>query len=68
MYCTHFTEFIYIQRVNLEVYYIMYTFFRVYIHPESPARGHHWSSGDIVFNRVKITNSLLEQTGHVSWT
>ena len=39
---------------------------RMYIHPDSPATGHHWAKHDISFHKVKLTNNNMDQSGHVS--
>jgi T-box protein 6 len=39
---------------------------RMYLHPDSPASGAHWSQQPILFNKVKLTNNTLDNSGHVS--
>ena len=39
---------------------------RLYIHPDSPASGSHWTKHDISFHKVKLTNNNMDQNGHVS--
>lgn len=39
---------------------------RMYLHPDSPALGSHWTSQPVVFNKVKLTNNTLDSNGHVS--
>ncbi|ALC43725.1 Doc2 [Drosophila busckii] len=38
---------------------------RMYLHPDSPATGAHWQSQPILFNKVKLTNNTLDNSGHV---
>ncbi|XP_043942870.1 T-box transcription factor TBX6-like [Protopterus annectens] len=37
---------------------------RAYIHPDSPAPGRHWMSQPVTFNKLKVTNNMLDQHGH----
>uniref|UniRef100_A0A183BKJ7 T-box domain-containing protein n=1 Tax=Globodera pallida TaxID=36090 RepID=A0A183BKJ7_GLOPA len=38
---------------------------RMHVHPDSPASGEHWMRLQIVsFDKVKLTNNLLDQNGH----
>lgn len=39
---------------------------RLYIHPDSPALGSHWTSVVINFYKLKLTNNQLDKQGHVS--
>lgn len=39
---------------------------RLYIHPDSPALGAHWTSVVINFYKLKLTNNQLDKQGHVS--
>lgn len=39
---------------------------RMYLHPDSPALGSHWKSQPVLFNKVKLTNNTLDNSGHVS--
>lgn len=39
---------------------------RIYLHPDSPATGAHWMAQTINFNRLKLTNSAIPHSGHVS--
>lgn len=41
---------------------------RMYLHPDSPALGSHWTSQPVVFNKVKLTNNTLDSNGHVCTT
>nr|XP_033799954.1 T-box transcription factor TBX6-like [Geotrypetes seraphini] len=38
---------------------------RLYLHPESPAPGGHWMYRPISFSKLKVTNSMLDQSGHL---
>ncbi|KAL3122708.1 hypothetical protein niasHT_010270 [Heterodera trifolii] len=38
---------------------------RMHVHPDSPALGDHWMRLQVVcFDKVKLTNNLLDQNGH----
>uniref|UniRef100_A0A914GUJ2 T-box domain-containing protein n=1 Tax=Globodera rostochiensis TaxID=31243 RepID=A0A914GUJ2_GLORO len=38
---------------------------RMHVHPDSPASGEHWMRLQMVsFDKVKLTNNLLDQNGH----
>ncbi|XP_067911609.1 T-box-containing protein TBX6L-like [Heterodontus francisci] len=36
-----------------------------YIHPESPALGNHWMKQAVHFRKLKLTNNMLDQSGHI---
>ncbi|XP_029462866.1 T-box-containing protein TBX6L-like isoform X2 [Rhinatrema bivittatum] len=38
---------------------------RLYLHPESPAPGVHWMGRPVSFSKLKVTNNLLDQSGHL---
>lgn len=38
---------------------------RMFLHPDSPANGSHWQSQAILFNKVKLTNNTLDNSGQV---
>ncbi|KAH8343552.1 hypothetical protein KR059_012494 [Drosophila kikkawai] len=38
---------------------------RMYLHPDSPATGSHWQAQPILFNKVKLTNNTLDNSGHI---
>ncbi|EDV96918.1 T-box transcription factor TBX6 [Drosophila grimshawi] len=38
---------------------------RMYLHPDSPATGAHWQSQALLFNKVKLTNNTLDNSGHI---
>lgn len=39
---------------------------RFYIHPDSPATGVQWMKQLILFHKMKLTNNLMDQNGHVN--
>lgn len=39
---------------------------RTYMHPDSPAPGSHWMKQSLSFLKMKLTNNMLDQQGHVS--
>lgn len=39
---------------------------RLYVHPDSPATGAHWSRQLVSFQKLKLTNNHLDPFGHVS--
>ncbi|XP_067681751.1 T-box transcription factor TBX6-like isoform X1 [Haliotis asinina] len=38
---------------------------RLYIHPDSPASGSHWTKQPVTFHKLKLTNNNLDQNGHI---
>uniref|UniRef100_UPI00358F95AD T-box transcription factor TBX1-like n=1 Tax=Myxine glutinosa TaxID=7769 RepID=UPI00358F95AD len=38
---------------------------RVHVHPDSPARGSAWMRQVVSFDRLKVTNNLLDDNGHI---
>ncbi|XP_059216329.1 T-box transcription factor TBX2-A isoform X2 [Stomoxys calcitrans] len=38
---------------------------RMFLHPDSPASGSHWQSQAILFNKVKLTNNTLDNSGQI---
>ncbi|XP_073836429.1 dorsocross2 [Musca autumnalis] len=38
---------------------------RMYLHPDSPATGSHWQAQPILFNKVKLTNNTLDNSGQI---
>jgi len=38
---------------------------RFYIHPDSPATGIQWMKQLIMFHKMKLTNNLMDQNGHI---
>ncbi len=38
---------------------------RFYIHPDSPATGVQWMKQLIMFHKMKLTNNLMDQNGHI---
>jgi len=41
---------------------------RVHYHPDSPAKGAQWMKQIVSFDKLKLTNNLLDDNGHVSDT
>lgn len=39
---------------------------RIHVHPDSPAKGSHWMKQIVSFDKLKLTNNLLDDNGHVS--
>ena len=39
---------------------------RMHIHPDSPATGQQWMSKIISFNKLRLTNNILDNHGYVS--
>jgi T-box len=40
---------------------------RIYIHPDSPAPGSHWTRQSVIsFHKMKLTNNAHDEHGHVS--
>lgn len=39
---------------------------RLYVHPDSPTTGAHWSRQLVSFQKLKLTNNHLDPFGHVS--
>ena len=39
---------------------------RVFVHPDSPNKGDHWMKQAISFDRLKLTNNVMDKHGHVS--
>lgn len=40
---------------------------RIHVHPDSPAKGSHWSKQVVSFDKLKLTNNQLDDNGHVSF-
>ncbi|XP_072284789.1 MAX gene-associated protein isoform X2 [Pyxicephalus adspersus] len=38
---------------------------RVFIHPESPSTGQYWMHQPVSFYKLKLTNNILDQEGHI---
>lgn len=38
---------------------------RVHFHPDSPAKGAQWMRQIVSFDKLKFTNNLLDDNGHV---
>jgi len=41
---------------------------RVHYHPDSPAKGAQWMKQIVSFDKLKLTNNLLDDNGHVGVT
>ena len=41
-------------------------FFRIHVHPDSPAKGAQWMKQVVSFDKLKLTNHQLDDNGHVS--
>ena len=39
---------------------------RIHVHPDSPSKGVHWMKQIVSFDKLKLTNNLLDDNGHVS--
>jgi len=39
---------------------------RIHVHPDSPAKGTQWMKQIVSFDKLKLTNNLLDDNGHVS--
>ena len=39
---------------------------RVHVHPDSPNTGAHWMKQAISFDKLKLTNNIMDKNGHVS--
>ena len=44
-----------------------HTFNRFYIHQDSPATGVQWMKQSILFHKMKLTNNVMDQNGHVTF-
>ncbi|XP_078393135.1 T-box transcription factor TBX1-like [Cetorhinus maximus] len=38
---------------------------RIYFHPDSPSKGTQWMKQMVSFDRLKLTNNLLDDNGHI---
>ena len=41
---------------------------RVHIHPDSPCTGQQWMKQIVSFDKLKLTNNLMDDNGHVSFS
>lgn len=39
---------------------------RVYVHPDSPAKGDQWMEKTLSFHKLKMTNNVANRNGYVS--
>ena len=40
---------------------------RVHVHPDSPNTGAHWMKQAVSFDKLKLTNNIMDKNGHVSY-
>ena len=40
---------------------------RIHVHPDSPAKGAQWMKQIVSFDKLKLTNNLMDDNGHVSY-
>ncbi len=38
---------------------------RIHVHPDSPQRGSQWMKNVITFDKLKLTNNLMDDNGHI---
>ena len=38
---------------------------RIHVHPDSPQRGNQWMKNVVTFDKLKLTNNLMDDNGHV---
>jgi len=38
---------------------------RIHVHPDSPAKGAQWMKQIVSFDKLKLTNNLMDDNGHV---
>ena len=38
---------------------------RIHVHPDSPANGAHWMKQIVSFDKLKLTNNVMDDNGHV---
>eukprot|EP00794_Sanderia_malayensis_P014070 gene14070-15537_t len=38
---------------------------RVYMHPDSPNTGAHWMKQTVSFDKLKLTNNIMDKNGHI---
>lgn len=41
---------------------------RIHVHPDSPAKGAQWMKQIVSFDKLKLTNNLLDDNGHVRFS
>ncbi len=39
---------------------------RIHVHPDTPQRGSQWMKNVVTFDKLKLTNNLMDDNGHVS--
>ena len=38
---------------------------RIHVHPDTPQRGSQWMKNVVTFDKLKLTNNLMDDNGHV---
>lgn len=38
---------------------------RIHVHPDSPAKGSQWTKQTVSFDKLKLTNNLMDDNGHI---
>lgn len=38
---------------------------RIHVHPDSPQRGSQWMKNVVTFDKLKLTNNLMDDNGHI---
>ena len=38
---------------------------RIHVHPDSPQRGNQWMKNVVTFDKLKLTNNLMDDNGHI---
>jgi len=38
---------------------------RIHVHPDSPQKGSQWMKNVVTFDKLKLTNNLMDDNGHV---
>ena len=41
---------------------------RIHVHPDSPQKGSLWMKNVVTFDKLKLTNNLMDDNGHVKFT
>jgi hypothetical protein len=41
---------------------------RIHVHPDSPQRGSQWMKNVVTFDKLKLTNNLMDDNGHVTFS
>lgn len=40
---------------------------RIHVHPDSPQKGSQWMKNVVTFDKLKLTNNLMDDNGHVKY-